>query len=88
MSAYDVAKAQRDALDAEVTRLGAVLQDFPKGPMGLTLDAVRGTLEYRNAKLAYDAAFHKLRVFNQGFLYAFRTEIRNERKQRRKERLA
>lgn len=80
---YGEAKAKRAALDAELTRLGAPLKGFPRGPMGLTPDAVRRAPEYLAAKSAFDAAFQRLRHFNGVFTKTFATEIRAERSARR-----
>lgn len=80
---FTEAKALAATLDAEASRLGAILQAFPKGPMGLTPDAVRATAEWKLAKHQFDAAFAKLRNFNGAFTKAFAKEIREERRARR-----
>lgn len=80
---YAAAKAARAQLDATVHRLGAVLQAFPKGPMGLTPDAVKATPEYMAAKTDYETAFNQLRDFNARFLKAFPKEIRADRRRPR-----
>lgn len=54
----------RDALEAETKAAGLALKAFPKGPMGLTPDSVKATLEYKSAKNRYDKAFAALRAFN------------------------
>lgn len=53
-----------DRLEAEVKASGAALKTFPKGPMGLTTDAIKASPEYRAAKRRYDIAFAALRTFN------------------------
>jgi hypothetical protein len=77
------AKATQSALDNEVTRLGDVLDTFPKGALGLTPDAVKFSPEYSAAKSAFDAGFAKLRNFNGAFTKSFAKEIREERRARR-----
>lgn len=57
----------RDALRADVDRTSAALQVFPRGPMGLTPDSVKGSAEYCAAKLEFDRAFAALRKFNTTF---------------------
>lgn len=57
----------RDALEAEVRKCGLALNSFPKNAMGFTLDAARSTAEWKQAKSDRDAAFNKLRAFNQQF---------------------
>ena len=80
---YLEAKTTRDAIEADVSRLSAVLQSFPTGPMGLTPDATKASPEYRAAKVAFDAAFERSRRFNGLFVKAFADEIRAERLSRR-----
>ena len=80
---YAIAKATRDQLDAEVSRLSLALKAFPKGPLNLTPDAVRLSPEYRAAKQAYDASWAKLRAFNAWFSKVYGAEIRADRNQRR-----
>lgn len=58
-------KATQDRLYAEVSRRGKVLAQFPKGPMGLTPDAVKDTHEWQIAKRERDAAFAELQAFNK-----------------------
>jgi hypothetical protein len=78
MSAYEIAKAARDALQAEIDGFGATLKAFPKGPMNLTTDAARATPRYRVARDGYNNAFAALRNFNAYFVKAFRLEIATE----------
>lgn len=54
----------REALEAECKAASVALQQFPRGTMGLTPDAVKSSPEYRAAKLRYAAAFNQLRAFN------------------------
>jgi hypothetical protein len=77
------AKAARDAINDEATRLSETLRKFPTGPTGLTPDAVKASPEYRAAKQAYDSAFAALRCFNASFIRTFAREIEAERAARR-----
>lgn len=78
--AYSKARAERDKIEADVARCGAVLRAFPTvGPLGLTPDSVKAAPEYRSAKIAYDAVFARLREFNASFTKLFADEIRAER---------
>jgi hypothetical protein len=81
---YAQAKAVQAQIAAVVERLGAVLRQFPKGPMGLPPEVVRTSAEYREAKLAYDRAFRALRKFNGAFVKEFANEIRAERRRKRR----
>lgn len=80
---YAEAKLIAAALDAEVSRAGAAMDVFPRGPMGLTPDSVKATVEWKIAKHQFDAAFAKLRNFNGAFVKAFAKEMRDERRARR-----
>jgi hypothetical protein len=79
---YLEAKSARDAIDADVIRLSAILQNFPKGRMGSTPETVKASSEYRSTKLAYDQAFQRLRAFNTLFVRHFASEIRATRRNR------
>jgi len=68
---YQEAKEIRATIEANVGQTSAALRSFPKGPMGLTPDAVKASPEYCAAKAAYDAAFNRLRTFNASFVKAF-----------------
>ena len=78
-TSYEKAKAQRDALDAEVNSATALLKTFPSGPTGLTPESVRLTPEYRTANARFQRAFAALRNFNAGFTKTFAKELRAER---------
>ena len=82
-AAFAVATATADRLTAEVSRLGTALDAFPRGPMGLTPDAVRTSPEYRAAKTAFDAANARSRNFNGIFIKEFAPELRDQRRIRR-----
>ncbi len=62
-----VIAAARQTLEAEYSSCSQALKSFPRGPMGLTLDAVKASKEYKAAKHASDAAFASLRRFNSQF---------------------
>lgn len=80
---FSQAKATVAELSAELDRTSAALDRFPKGPMGLTPDAVKFSPEYRSAKQAFDTAFAKTRAFNAVFTKTFAKELRAERLVRR-----
>jgi len=74
---YAIAKAASTRIDNEVTRLGRILQAYPRNA-----DAVRLSPEYRADKLAYDKAFSEMRKFNAWYVKAFKAEIRADRNKR------
>lgn len=53
-----------NAIDAEVNAASAALKAFPKGPTGITPDAVKCSPEYQTAKRRYQVAFAALRSSN------------------------
>ena len=78
------AKAISEALDAEVKAASVELRSTSGGgPMGMTPDHVRGTPEWQRAKRTFDGAFSRLRAFNGWYVKAFKSQLRDERNQRR-----
>ena len=81
---YEQGKETEATLIREVDKWDAELQGFPSGPMGLTPDAVRKSVEYQNAKRQYDKAFSELRLFAAGFTKRYKKEMLAERREKRK----
>lgn len=81
-SAFEDAKAEHAQIEQEVDAASDALQVFPRGPMGLTPDAVTATPEYRAAKTRYAKAFARQRAFNEVFTKKFAKELRAERDKR------
>ena len=77
--AYESAKAIKAALSHRVDAASAVLNQYPKGAMGLTPDAVRATAQWKADKAEFDVAFRASRDFNGKFSKMFKLEIRAER---------
>ena len=80
---FEEAKIIAAALYAVVDQASAALQVFPKGPMGLTPDAVKFSPEFQLAKKNYDIAFQALRKFNAEYTKQFKQELAAERAQKR-----
>lgn len=76
--------AKQAALEADVALTGEALKSFPRLPNGLVPDEVRSTSQYREAKSKFDAAFTRLRNFNQVFVKEFSKDLRDLRDARRK----
>jgi hypothetical protein len=81
-SPFEAAKAEQAQIEQEVDTASAALRVFPRGPMGLTADAVTAMPEYRAAKTRYAKAFARQRAFNEGFTKKFAKELRTERDKR------
>lgn len=83
---FEEARAMSVALNARVDATGKVLQQFPKGPMGLTPDDVRATDAWKAAKREFDLAFSHLRSFNAIYVKKFKKELAAERAARYEQR--
>lgn len=70
--------ATMDTTSDELNRLCAP----HKGAMGLTSDAYRATVEYQEAKRAFDVSFQQVRNFNEWFSRTFKKEMREDRRAR------
>jgi hypothetical protein len=81
-SPFEAAKAESALIEKEVDAASEALRAFPRGPMGLTPDAVAATSEYRSANARYQKAFARQRAFNAVFVKRFAKELRAERSQR------
>lgn len=76
---YAEAKAKYEALIAACDASSAALQAFPKGPAGLTPDAVKAMLAWRAAHARFDLDFAAQRNFAGYFVKAFAKERKAER---------
>ena len=85
-SAFEEAKAEEALVEKEMSEAQAALDGFPRGPTGLTPDAVKETPEWQAAKALANKAFARLRAFNAVFVKRFAKELRAERAERTKER--
>ncbi len=54
----------RNEIETQVAVASANLKSFPRGPNGLTPDAIKFSPEYRKVKNEFDVAFRKLRAIN------------------------
>ena len=70
-------------LNARVDATSAVMQQFPKGAMGLTPEAVRFSVEFKAADAAFQRAFRMLQDFNKNSPKAFLRRASAERRARR-----
>ncbi len=76
---YIEAKAQYDALQAELKEAGKPLGAYPKGPMGLTPDHIKQSREWQDARRKFDAVFARVRAFNAVFTRTYKKELAAER---------
>ena len=59
------------------------MEVFPRGEFGLIPDDVKATLEFKDARFAYDAAFENLRNFNGVYTKQYKVELAEIRKEKR-----
>lgn len=79
---FEEAKAEHDLIEKEVEAASAILQTFPKSPLGGVRDDVRVTPEFRAANARFKKAFARLRAFNTIYVKRFAKEFRAERAKR------
>lgn len=79
ITTYEQARTVRDNAEQTLKRAGAIMDRFPKGPMGLTPDSVKAIPEWKAAKMEADQAFATLRAINAFIVKYFKKESRAER---------
>lgn len=80
---FDQAKAKFDRLMAAVDAASEALQQFPKGAMGLTPDAVKASPEFRAAKARFEDANAAGKKYAGPYNKRWKAEIAAERNARR-----
>jgi hypothetical protein len=86
-AAYVMHKAHNEKLDAITKEHGEALNQFPRGPMGITPDAVKATPEYQTAKANFNRSFSALRDHNMFMSKNFSKEMKVDRDARRQARI-
>lgn len=87
VSDFATVKAAAEAARVEYEQASMVLQRFPKGPMGLTLDAVKITPEWQAARAKFDKAFAAARCANAILRKHFPQQLQEERDRERERRM-
>ena len=82
-----VAREQAEKLERATAEASAALQEFPRGPLGLTPDDVKASPEWKAAHRNFEVAFQAQRKFNGTYTKTFAEELRHERNVRRAARL-
>lgn len=80
MTTYESIKQDIANQNEIVSGIEIVLSGFHRGEMGLVLDSVRATPEYKAAALSFKIEFGKLQALNALKCKKFAKEMRNERK--------
>lgn len=81
---YAEASTLREVAHAEVQRLSAALNNYPRGPLGLTTDACKMTKEWKSHARGYHNAFQALREINSLIVKRFKKEYLAERDAKQK----
>ena len=79
---YEQAKIARDEINAGWDAVAAELKSYPRGPMGLTLDAAKDS-RWHSLMRQSDKFRKQLQDFNRVFVKKFKKEILKERKEKR-----
>lgn len=82
-----VAREQAARLEQATAETSAALQEFPRGPLGLTPDDVKASPEWKTAYRNFEVAFQAQRSFNSTYTKKFADELRHERNARRAARI-
>jgi hypothetical protein len=85
---FIAARERAEVLNTAVNVTSAKLQEFPRGPLGLTPDEVKASPEWKTAYSSFNTAFQALRKFNGPYAKRFADELRHERNTVRAARLA
>lgn len=83
-----VARELAERLERATAQTSAALQEFPRGPLGLTPDDIKASPEWQTAHRNFEVAFQAQRQFNSTYTKTFADELRHERNARRAARLA
>lgn len=81
---YEGFKLRRAMIETAMEPLSDYLKAQPKGPMGLTPDAIKATPEWQQNFKAFHALFAQLRNLNAYGNKHFKSEIRAESIARRR----
>jgi hypothetical protein len=81
--AYAMHREHNAKLDAASKQASAEINQFPRGPTGLTPDDVKATPEYQTAKVNSDRTFAALRAHNSFMVKNFKSEMKADRDAKR-----
>jgi hypothetical protein len=80
---FEQAKEKQDQLDAECKAMGLKLEQYPRGPMGLTPDKIKASPEWRRDQANFEIAFKALQTYNKWFCKRWKKELSAFRQQER-----
>ncbi|WP_349044139.1 hypothetical protein [Brucella melitensis] len=83
MLTFEEYKAQRDQLSNWYREIGAELSAYPKNEMGMTIESIRNTPEYKEKRALCNKVFQQLRTLNGKYIKLYKKELADERKLKR-----
>lgn len=81
---YEEAKAYKELHEVKLKSMSDDLNSFPKGSLGMVIEGVRQSDEYKKAKHMFDAQFKLMQNINKWFLKEYKKEYQAERKAKQK----
>ena len=82
MLTFEEYKAQRDQLSNWHREIGRELSAYPKNEIGMTVESIRNTQEYKAKRALCNKVFQQLRILNGKYIKTYKKELADERKQR------
>lgn len=82
MLTFEEYKAQRDQLSNWHREIGRELSAYPKNEMGMTIESIRNTSEYKAKRALCNKVFQQLRILNGKYIKLYKKELADERKRR------
>lgn len=82
MLTFEEYKAQRDQLSIWHREIGRELSAYPKNEMGMTIESIRNTPEYKAKRALCNKVFQQLRILNGKYIKLYKKELADERKRR------
>ena len=83
MLTFEEYKAQRDQLSNWYREIGRELSAYPKNEMGMTIESIRNTPEYKAKRALCNKVFQQLRTLNGKYIWVYKKELADERKLKR-----
>lgn len=77
--------ARRVQIEAVLDGTGKVLRAYPKNELGMTLDSIKASSEYKRVKALNGKAFAELRKLNASVSNKFKREVRDFIRAQRKQ---
>lgn len=80
MLSFAMYKTNRDNLLKWMSDISNELNAYPKNEMGMTIQSIRDSQEYKSKKALYNKVFSELRALNGTYIKVYKKELAAERK--------